>query len=69
MYEIKDRPNTPNKLLNAKEVQKILNCSESRAYQVIRDLNTELRGKGFYVINGRISQKYLSERFFGIQEG
>lgn len=55
-----------NRLVNKEEVQDILRCSQSVAYRVIRDLNEELNKKGYYTISGKVSLRYLNERFFGV---
>lgn len=55
-----------NILLNAKQVAKIMNVGVSRAYEIMRDLNKELKTKGFYTIPNRISKVYLLERIKGV---
>lgn len=35
------------------------------AYRVIRQLNGELEEKGVITVQGKVSRKYLIERFFG----
>lgn len=35
------------------------------AYRVIRELNSELREKGIATVQGKVSKKYLLERYFG----
>lgn len=54
-----------NVLLNAKQVSQIMNVGLSRAYEIMRDLNKELKIKGFYTIPNRISKVYLLERIRG----
>lgn len=39
-------------MYNVKDVQEILGVGESKAYQFIRILNEELRGKGFLTVQG-----------------
>lgn len=50
-------------LLDVNQVMTILNCKQAKAYNVIRSLNKELKEKGFYIIQGKIEEKYLKERF------
>lgn len=57
--------NNENILLNAKQVSQIMNVGLNRAYEVMRDLNRELKTKGFYTIPNRISRVYLLERIKG----
>ena len=50
---------------NAKEVQQMLGVSRSRAYEIIRHLNEELKGQGYFIINGKCSKRYFNEKFYG----
>lgn len=52
-------------MLSAKDVQKILQVSQAKAYGIIRSLNAELKEKGFYVLQGKINKDYFEERFYG----
>ena len=52
--------------ITAEEVAKELRVSQSYAYKVIRELNKELTDKGFYVVRGKVSQKFFNEKFYGI---
>lgn len=54
---------------NAKELGEVLGVSESKAYQFIRQMNDELKGKGFLVVRGKVPVSYVQERFFGMKEG
>lgn len=49
----------------AKDLQEILGVSESKAYQYIRVMNEELKGKGFLIVRGKVPAAYVKERFFG----
>lgn len=50
-------------LIGAKDVQEILEISESRAYLVIKELNGELQSQGYLTLRGRVEKNYLFERF------
>lgn len=50
----------------AKELQELLGVSESKAYQYIRQMNTELQEKGFLTVRGRVPAAYVEKRFFGV---
>ena len=52
--------------LTAKEVAEILGISKSKAYQIIRKLNFELENQGYIVISGKISLKFLQEKYYGL---
>lgn len=49
--------------LYVSDVMKLFNCSRSKAYQIIAELNRELEQKGFLFIRGRISRRYFEERY------
>lgn len=50
----------------AKDLQDLLGVSESKAYQYIRIMNTELQEKGFLTVRGKVPAAYVKERFFGV---
>lgn len=50
--------------IRVEEVANILDCSESYAYKIMRELNQELREKGKIVVAGRVSRKYFEERMY-----
>ena len=39
--------------ITAEEVQQILSVSRSKSYQIIRDLNKELKSMGYHTISGK----------------
>lgn len=60
----KNKMADPPKFLRVQEVAALLECSESRAYKIIQQLNKELAAKGSITIAGRISRRYLMERLY-----
>lgn len=44
------------------EVAQELGISKSYAYKIVQKLNTELNGKGFMTISGRVNKQYFMER-------
>ena len=50
-------------LLRVDDVQKALQISEQKAYDVIRTLNEELNAKGYITIRGRVNREYFMKRF------
>ena len=50
--------------INAQELSIRLGISTSRAYRIIRQLNDELKEKGYLVIAGRVPTKYFEQRWF-----
>lgn len=55
-------------MINVHEVMELLQVSESKAYNVIKQLNTELKEKGYITIAGKVSRKYFNEKFYGYAE-
>lgn len=51
-------------LIGVKEVQEILGVGETKAYSIIKQLNTELDKKGYITIRGKIPKEYLLERIY-----
>ena len=56
-----------NKFIRVDEVAKELGVSTSYAYKLIRQLNNELKAKGFVVIAGRVNRQYFNERLYGAE--
>lgn len=52
------------RFLNADDVAAAMECSKSVAYTIIRQLNDELKEKGFITIHGKINAKYFNERIY-----
>ena len=50
-----------NQFMRAEEVARELEVSRSYAYRLIRQLNAELREKGYMTIAGRVNRQYLQE--------
>ena len=53
------------RFLSAAEVAQIMECSTSRAYEIIRKLNAE---KNYITIHGKINAKYFYERIYDGKE-
>ena len=53
--------------MNAKELAEMVSVSESKAYCLIRQMNEELKAKGYFIVRGKIPRKYARERF-GVSE-
>ena len=50
------------KMLDVNDVKTILKVSKPKAYEIIRNLNAELKNKGFLTVQGKIREDYLFER-------
>ena len=51
-----------------KDVMKILQIKESKAYKIIRELNSELEQKGYIVVAGKVSKRYFNEKVYLIAD-
>ena len=49
---------------NVKDIQELLEVSESKAYQYIRTMNLELQEKVYLLVRGKVPKAYVEERFF-----
>ena len=58
-----------NKFIRAEEVAQELSVSKPYAYKLIRQLNDELKAKGFITITGRVNRQYFYERLYGAEKG
>ena len=56
--------NQESKIYRVSDVARILNTSNSKAYQIIKKLNDELKAKGMITVSGRISRKYFDEKVY-----
>ena len=54
-----------NTFMRVEDVARELGVSVSYAYKIIRQLNNELKEKGFITISGRINRQYFNERVYG----
>ena len=49
--------------ITAEEVQQILSVSRSKSYQIIRDLNKELKSMGYHTIAGKCPIQFFKQKF------
>ncbi|AVQ30358.1 hypothetical protein [Fusobacterium varium] len=52
------------KFLFAKDVMQITGLKITKSREIIRDLNGELKEKGYLTIQGRVPEKYFYNRYF-----
>ena len=50
------------RFLGANDISEILGCSVSYAYNVIRQLNEEMKEKNYITVRGKINAKYFYKR-------
>ena len=48
--------------LRVDEVAEMLDVSKSYAYKIVRQLNAELKAKGYITVSGRVSRQYFLEK-------
>lgn len=53
--------------ITAQEVAEALGVSLGKAYAVIRDLNDELKAKGYITVAGKVSRVYFEEKCYGVK--
>ena len=46
------------------DVMKLVGCKRTKAYNIIRALNKELRDEGYYTYDGRVPKSRFNERFY-----
>lgn len=54
--------------VKAEEVARELGISKPYAYKLVREMNEELKQKGFITIPGRVSRRYFEEKFYGLRD-
>lgn len=60
----------PNKnFLTASDVAEYMGISIPMAYKIIRQLNQELKARGFITISGKINRLYFEEKVNGFASG
>lgn len=56
-----------NIFITAQELAEMLGISKPYAYKLIKQMNNELRDKGFITISGKVSRRYFEEKFYGME--
>ena len=55
--------------ITAEEVQQIFSVSRSKSYQIIRELNKELKSMGYHTIAGKCLFQFFKQKFCGLEIG
>ena len=63
----KEKSSMSKYVYTAKDISEICGISESKSYQVIKQLNEELKEKGFLTFEGKVSSAYFNERMYGMK--
>ena len=48
--------------VTAKDVAEALGVSQTKAYSIIRELNSQLKANGYIVISGKVNRKFFEEK-------
>ena len=59
---------TQELFVRAEEVASELGISKPYAYKLVREMNEDLKQKGFITIPGRVSRRYFEEIFYGLRD-
>ena len=59
---------TQELFVRAEEVANELGISKPSAYKLVREMNEELKQKGFITIPGRVSRRYFEVKFYGLRD-
>ena len=59
---------TQELFVRAEEVANELGISKPYAYKLLREMNEELKQKGFITSPGRVSRRYFEEKFYGLRD-
>ena len=54
---------------SATEVAEIMGISRSKSYQIIRELNKELKSMGYHTIAGKCPIQFFKQKFYGLEIG
>jgi len=49
----------------ASDIAEMLGVSNTKAYEIIKSLNSELEEKGYIVLAGKVSVAYFNEKWYG----
>lgn len=54
--------------ITAAEVAKIMGISKSKSYQIVREMNKELKKQGYLTIAGKCPIQYFKQKFYGFEQ-
>ena len=55
--------------ITAAEVAEIMGVSRTKAYQIVRDMNRELRSMGYITVSGKCPVQSFEKKFYGLRIG
>ena len=66
---VKGGENMKTQFVTAEEISEALGISRSKAYQIVREMNNELRQEGYITIAGKCPVRYFEKKFYGFEVG
>lgn len=51
----------------AQEIAQMLGISQGKAYKILREMNAQLKNKGYLTIPGKIPTEYFREKWYGAE--
>jgi sugar-specific transcriptional regulator TrmB len=54
--------------MTAAEVADVVGVSLGKAYQLIRDMNKELKEGGYLTVSGKIPTAYFKKKYYGFEQ-
>ena len=55
--------------ITAAEVAEVMGISRSKSYQLVREMNRELKANGFVTVAGKCPIQYFKQKFYGLEIG
>ena len=55
--------------ITAGEVAEVMGVSRTKAYQIVREMNKELKAMGYITIAGKCPIQYFQQKFYGLKVG
>lgn len=53
--------------ITAQEIAEVMGIGKSKAYQLVRDMNRELKSMGYITIAGKCPMQYFKQKFYGFR--
>lgn len=53
--------------ISADQVSKIMGIGRSRAYEIVRQMNKELKAQGYITVSGKCPMAYFKQKVYGYQ--
>lgn len=53
--------------ITADEVAQVMGIGRGKAYDIVRQMNKELKGQGYITVAGKCPLAYFKQKFYGFQ--